>query len=77
MSPKSLKFRPQALIAAALSLLATGIVLPAQGFARATGTDPNLIQRVDQFIYKSAPEDLLLKPKGAKHSKKPTKGAKN
>jgi hypothetical protein len=34
MSPKSLKFRPQALFAAALSLLIAGVVLPAQGFAR-------------------------------------------
>jgi hypothetical protein len=75
MSPKNLKFLPLALIAA-LSLLVAGLVLPAQGLARAAGTDPNLIQRVDQFIYKPAPGDLLLKPK-PKHPKKPAKGAKN
>jgi hypothetical protein len=70
MSPKSLK-----LFAAAVSLLAAAVVLPAQGFARNAGNDPNLIQRVDQFIYKPAPGDLLLKPK-PKHPKKPA-DAKN
>ena len=75
MSPKSLK-----LLAAALSLLAAGVVLPPQGFARSAGTDPNLIQRVDQFIWKPAPGDLLLKPQPnptVKHPKKPAQGAKN
>ena len=73
MSPNSLK-----LFAAVVSLLAASVVLPSQGFARDAGTDPNIIQRVDQFIWKPAPGDLLLKPeKPAKHVKKPIKGAKN
>jgi hypothetical protein len=65
MSPKSLK-----LFAAAVGLLAAAVVLPAQGFARNAGNDPNLIERVDQFIYKPAPGDLLLKPKPKSRSKK-------
>jgi hypothetical protein len=36
-------------------------------------SDPNLAQRVQQFAYKPAPGELLLKPK-AKH-KKPAKDA--
>jgi hypothetical protein len=67
MSPKSLK-----LLAAAVSLLAAAVVLPAQGFARPAGADPNLIQRVDQFICKPTPVDLLLKPQ-PKHPQKPAK----
>ena len=71
MSPKSLK-----LFAAAVGLLAAAVVLPAQGFARNAGNDQNLIERVDQFIYKPAPGDLLLKPK-PKHPKKPANDIKN
>ena len=77
MRLNSLKFQRQALVAAAMSFVIAGVGLPAHGLARDLGTDPNLQQRVDQFIYKPAPEDLLLKPKSEKHPKKPAKGAKN
>jgi hypothetical protein len=46
--------------------------LPQAG-ARNLAGDPNLAQRVQQFTYKPAPGELLLKPK-AKH-KKPAKDA--
>jgi hypothetical protein len=48
--------------------------LPQAG-ARDLASDPNLAQRVQQFTYKPAPGELLLKPK-AKH-KKPAKDADN
>jgi hypothetical protein len=40
---------------------------------------PELAQRVQEFIYKPTPGELLLKPKstGGKHVKKPAKDAKN
>lgn len=64
MSRNSLK-----LSAAAASLLVAAVVLLPQGEAIAAGTDPNLTQRVQQFIWKPAPGDLLLKPKPKKHPK--------
>ncbi|HET9573620.1 MAG TPA: hypothetical protein VFP29_07835 [Methyloceanibacter sp.] len=42
--------------------------LPAE-IARADETDPDITQRVEQFIWKPAPGDLLLKPKPKKHPK--------
>ena len=68
MSTNSLK-----LLAAAASLLIGTVVLMPQGVAKSAGTDPNITQRVQQFICKPAPQDLLLKPK--KHHK--PKDAKN
>jgi hypothetical protein len=38
--------------------------------------DPNALQKIQQFIYKPAPGDLLLKPK-IKKLKKQAKSAKN
>ena len=59
-------------------LLGTVAFLP-QATARDLTSDPNLAQRVQEFIYKPAPGELLLKPKstGGKHVKKPAKDAKN
>jgi len=47
--------------------------------ARDLATDPNAVQKIQQFIYKPAPSELLLKLQGetGKPSKKPAKGAKN
>jgi hypothetical protein len=65
------------LSAAAASLLVAAVVLLPQGEAIAAGTDPNLTQRVQQFIWKPAPGDLLLKPKPKKHPKSEPKDAKS
>jgi hypothetical protein len=70
MSTNSLK-----LLSVAASLFVAGVVLVPQHNARAAGTDPNITQRVQQFIWKPAPGDLLLKPKPKKHTK--PKDAKN
>lgn len=70
MSPNSLK-----LLAAATSLLVPAVVLLPRSEACA-GTDPN-ITRVQQFIWKPAPGDLLLKPKPKKHPKSQLKDADN
>jgi hypothetical protein len=48
------------LSAAAASLLVAAVVLLPQGEAIAAGADPNLTQRVQQFIWKPAAGDLLL-----------------
>jgi hypothetical protein len=61
-----------------VSLFLTGaVVLLQQGVASAAGTDPNITQRVEQFIWKPQPQDLLLKPKPKKHPKFQPKDAKN
>ncbi len=65
------------LSAAAASLLVAAVVLLPQGEAIAAGTDPNLTQRVQQFIWKPAAGDLLLKPKPKKHPKSEPKDAKS
>jgi hypothetical protein len=71
MSTNSLK-----LLATAASLLVAAVVLVPQDEAKAAAaTDPNITQRVQQFIWKPAPGDLLLKPKPKKHPK--PKDAKN
>ncbi len=71
MSTNSLK-----LLAASASLLAAAVVLAPYTKVRAAGADPNLTLRVQQFIWKPAPGDLLLKPKPkSKHPK--SKDAKN
>ncbi len=72
MSPNSLK-----LLAAATSLLVAAVVLVPRSEAYAAATDPNITQRVQQFIWKPAPGDLLLKPKPKKHPKSQPKDAKN
>ena len=45
--------------------MGTVAYLPQTG-ARDLASDPNLAQRVQQFIYKPAPGDLVLKPKAKK-----------
>ena len=72
-SPRHAKFDPQAFVLAAIILLLVAF-LPQAG-ARDLASDPNLAQRVQQFTYKPAPSELLLKPK-PKH-KKPAKDADN
>jgi hypothetical protein len=57
--------------------LAGAVVLLQQGAASAAGTDPNITQRVEQFIWKPQPQDLLLKPKPKKHPKSQPKDAKD
>ena len=65
MSTNSLK-----LLAVTASLLAATVAFTPQTEARVAGTDPNITQRVQQFIWKPAPDDLLLKPKPkSKHPK--------
>ena len=65
MSTNSLK-----LLAVTASLLAATVAFTPQTEARAAGADPNITQRVQQFIWKPAPDDLLLKPKPkSKHPK--------
>ncbi len=72
-SPRHAKLNAQAFVFAATILaFGTVAVLPPAG-ARNLASDPNLAQRVQQFTYKPAPGDLLLKPK-ARH-KKPAKDA--
>ena len=58
--------------AATIFVVGTVAFLPQAG-ARDLASDPNLAQRVQEFTYKPAPGELLLKPK-AKH-KKPAKDA--
>ena len=69
LAPRSgcnLKFHVSALVAGAIVfLLGTVAYLPQTG-ARDLASDPNLAQRVQQFIYKPAPGDLVLKPKAKK-----------
>jgi hypothetical protein len=79
MSPRNAKFQLQAFVAAAAIFLLGAVAFSPQLKARDLASDPNLVQRVQQFIYKPAPDELLLKPKGAngKHVKKPAQGAKN
>jgi hypothetical protein len=72
-SPRHAKFDPQAFVLAAIILLLGTVAFLPQAGARDLASDPNLAQRVQQFTYKPAPGDLLLKPK-PKH-KKPAKDA--
>jgi hypothetical protein len=69
----NLKFQVPALVAGALVFLLAAVAFLPQAGARNLAGDPNLAQRVQQFTYKPAPGELLLKPK-AKH-KKPAKDA--
>lgn len=72
-SARHVKFDPQAFVLAAVILLLGTVAYLPQAGARDLANDPNLAQRVQQFTYKPAPAELLLKPK-AKH-KKPAKDA--
>ena len=75
---RNAKFQLQAFGAATIFLLGCVAFLP-QAVARDLASDPNLAQRVQQFSYRPAPDELLLKPKHAsgKHTKKPAKDADN
>jgi len=79
MSPRNAKFQLQALAAGALIFILGTVAFLPRAEARDLATDPNALQKIQQFIYKPAPSELLLKPKGeiGKPSKKPAKGAKN
>ncbi len=72
-SARHAKSEPQAIVIAAIILLLGAVAFLPQAVARNLASDPNLAQRVQQFTYKPAPGELLLKPK-AKH-KKPAKDA--
>jgi hypothetical protein len=72
-SPRHAKFDAQAFVLAATILVFGTVAFLPQAGARDLASDPNLAQRVQQFTYKPAPGELLLKPK-AKH-KKPAKDA--
>ena len=83
MRPLSLPFRPQKAAFAALTLLVFGLALPSEGKA---GSDPNLQQRIQQFLYQPAPEDLIIRQEeagdadkgaGKQAPKGAAKGAKN
>jgi hypothetical protein len=70
-SPCNLKFQLQAVVAGGAVFLLGAVAFLPQAEARDLANDPNLAQRVQQFTYKPAPGELLLKPK-PKH-KKPAK----
>jgi len=74
---RNAKFQFQAFGAAATILILTCVAFLPQAVARDLANDPNLAQRVQQFTYKPAPGELLLKPKhsSGKHTKKPAKDA--
>ena len=77
--PRNAKFQPQAVGAAATIFLLGYVAFLPQAVARDLAGDPNLAQRVQQFTYKPAPGELLLKPKhtSGKRTKKPRKDADN
>jgi len=79
MPPRNAKFQLQALATGALIFILGTVAFLPRAEARDLATDPNALQKIQQFIYKPAPSELLLKPKGeiGKPSKKPAKGAKN
>jgi hypothetical protein len=79
MPPTRLKIPRQALLATILSLAFAGLAFPSQSMAGNLASDPNFVQRVDQFIYKPPPQDLVLKPgtDDTKPGKKPSKSGKH
>lgn len=79
MSPRNAKFELQALAGGILIFILSTVAFLPLVEARDLATDPNALQKIQQFIYKPAPGELLLKPKGetGKHPKKSVKGAKN
>ena len=78
-SARHAKVELQAFVLAAIIVLLGAVAYLPQAGARDLVGDPNLAQRVQQFSYKPAPGELLLKPKhtSGKHKKKPAKDAGN
>jgi hypothetical protein len=77
MRVQDLVFRLPTAAIAALGFLAFAAALPAAAMA---GSDPNLQQRIQQFIYKPAPEDLIIRKDETspdKPAKKSGKGPRN
>lgn len=75
MPPRNANFQLQALVTGALIFLLGTVAFLPRAEARDLATDPNAVQKIQQFIYKPAPGELLLKPK-IKKIKKQAKGAK-
>ncbi len=75
-SPRNSKFQPQAFaVAVVIFLLGTVAFLP-QVSAGSLATDPNALQKIQGFIYKPKPNDLVVKPQGqTTKPKKPPKAA--
>lgn len=76
MSPRNANFQLQALVTGALIFLQGTVAFLPRAEARDLATDPNAVQKIQQFIYKPTPGELLLKPK-IKKIKKQAKSAKN
>lgn len=77
LSPRNLNFRLQAFVAFGLAFLFGAVAFLPQGEARGLTNDPNALQKIQEFIYKPKPNELLLKPQGqTTKSKKPAKNAK-
>jgi hypothetical protein len=74
LSPCNLKFNGQAFAALGVAFLFAIVAFLPQALARNLASDPNAVQKIEQFIYKPKPDELLLKP--AAKPKKPAKGAK-
>lgn len=75
LSPRNFKFQRQAFaVAVAMFLLGTVAFLP-QVSAGTLATDPNALQKIQEFIYKPKPNDLIIKPQG--QPTKPKKPVKN
>ena len=60
-SPRHVKFHR--LAAAGFVFLFGSVAFLPQAKAGNFANDPNALQKIQQFIYKPAPGDLLLKPK--------------
>jgi hypothetical protein len=73
------KFAAQTLTVSAVVLLVSTLAMPHPARA-GSGSDPNLFDRIDQFIWKPSPDDLLLPPGhddgGKSTDKKPKPGKK-
>ena len=76
MPPRNAKFQRQALATGTLIFILSTVAFLPGADARDLATDPNALQKIQQFIYKPAPSELLLKPQ-VKKPKKQAKSAKN
>jgi hypothetical protein len=75
-SLRNLNLNFQAFVGASLVFLLSAVAFLPQAKAGNRGVDPNALQKIQHFIYKPKPTDLLLPPKQAK-PKKAGKTAKN
>lgn len=76
MQPSLRHLKFHRLAAAGLVFLFSSVAFLPQAGAGNLASDPNALQKIQQFIFKPAPDDLLLKPK-IKKQKKQAKSAKN